>query len=642
MFRRRVRGAPKRLITFRARGATALENKRDYYEVLGVSRTASEQEIKSAYRKLALKYHPDRNPGDKEAEEKFKEIVEAYSVLSDPEKRALYDRYGHAGVSSSAAAAGYGAGFDPFATFEDLLDEFFGFTDLFGTTTRRRSRARRGADLRYDVEITLEEAARGVEKQIRLPRLEVCPICRGAGTAPGTSPVRCPTCGGSGQVRYQQGFFTISRTCAHCQGAGTIIRHPCEECRGRGRVERERTVEVRIPPGVEEGTRLRLAGLLLDAPDLLVLDEPTNHLDAAGRRLIGEVLEQWPGGVLVVSHDRDLLRRMDRLMDLSSLGIRVYGGNYDLYAERKAAERAAAVQALETTTRDADRAAREGRQALERKARRDRAGKAARISSSDPKILLDARAERAERSGGRLNLLVERQVSEANVARAEAEQAIERTRDLAISLPSSGLAGDRTVAVLEDVAWHAPDGTPVLEGLSLRITGPERLAIVGPNGAGKTTVLKMLAGQIAPTRGTVIRPVRTAWLDQDMALLQPDETVLDAWLRLNPGMSQNEAQAALARFLFRNVAAHKRVDVLSGGERLRAALACVIGLQPPQLLILDEPTNHLDLDSIRAVEAALAGYDGALVVVSHDPDFLEAIGVTRRVDLGQPQPTTSP
>lgn len=237
-----------------------MENKRDYYEVLGVSRTASEQEIKSAYRKLALKYHPDRNPGDKEAEEKFKEIVEAYSVLSDPEKRALYDRYGHAGVSSSAAAASYGAGFDPFATFEDLLDEFFGFSDLFGTTTRRRSRARRGADLRYDVEITLEEAARGVEKQIRIPRLEVCPICRGAGTAPGTSPVRCPTCGGSGQVRYQQGFFTISRTCAHCQGVGTIIRHPCEECRGRGRVERERVLEVQIPPGVEEGTRLRLAG----------------------------------------------------------------------------------------------------------------------------------------------------------------------------------------------------------------------------------------------------------------------------------------------------------------------------------------------------------------------------------------------
>jgi molecular chaperone DnaJ len=260
IFRRAGERGAKRLLEFSQREQSVLENKRDYYEVLGVSRTASEQEIKSAYRKLALKYHPDRNPGDKEAEEKFKEIVEAYSVLSDPEKRALYDRYGHAGVSSSAAAAGYGAGFDPFATFEDLLDEFFGFSDLFGTPTRRRGRARRGADLRYDLEISLEEAARGAEKQIRVPRTEVCPSCRGAGTAPGTSPSRCPTCGGSGQVRYQQGIFTISRTCAHCQGAGTIIRHPCEECRGRGRVQRERVVEIRIPPGVDEGARIRLAG----------------------------------------------------------------------------------------------------------------------------------------------------------------------------------------------------------------------------------------------------------------------------------------------------------------------------------------------------------------------------------------------
>jgi ATPase subunit of ABC transporter with duplicated ATPase domains len=391
-----------------------------------------------------------------------------------------------------------------------------------------------------------------------------------------------------------------------------------------------------------EQTRLRLAALLLDAPDLLVLDEPTNHLDAEGRALVSGVLEQWPGGVLVVSHDRDLLRRMDRIVELSSLGARVYGGDYDLYAERKAAERAAAAQALETATRDVDRAAREGQLARERKARRDRAGKVARAASSDPKILLDARAERAERCGGRLNLLVERQVSEANAVRAEAEQAVERTRELSISLPSSGLASDRTVAVLEDVAWHSPDGASVLDSLTLRITGPERLAISGPNGAGKTTLLKLLAGELTPSRGTVQRPLATAWLDQDTSILRSDETVLEAWLRLNKGASQNDAQAALARSLFRNVAAQKRVGVLSGGERLRAALACVIGLQPPQLLILDEPTNHLDLESVQAVEAALSGYDGALVVVSHDPDFLVAIGVTRTLDLGQPQPTTSP
>ncbi len=233
-------------------------NKRDYYEVLGVRRDASLEEIKKAYRRLALKYHPDRNPGNKEAEEKFKELAEAYSVLSDPEKRARYDRFGHAGISATAGA-GY-AGFDPFSTFEDLLSEFFGFGDIFGTTTRRRSRVRQGADLRYDLELTLEEAAQGVEKTITIPRLERCPTCRGAGTAPGTHVSVCTTCHGTGQMRYQQGFFTVSRTCSHCHGTGTLIKTPCPECRGQGRVEREKTLEVRIPPGVDTGARLRIQG----------------------------------------------------------------------------------------------------------------------------------------------------------------------------------------------------------------------------------------------------------------------------------------------------------------------------------------------------------------------------------------------
>lgn len=232
--------------------------KRDYYEVLGVDRTADLQTIKNAYRKLAMEYHPDRNPGNKEAEEKFKELAEAYSVLSDEEKRARYDRFGHAGLSG--AAGGGFAGFDPFTTFEDLLGEFFGFGDVFGTATRRRTRAQQGADLRYDLEITLEEAAQGVEKTLTVPRLEQCPSCRGAGTAPGTSVSTCPTCGGSGQVRYQQGFFTVARTCSQCHGAGTIIRNPCTECRGQGRVRREKILEVRIPPGVDTGSRLRITG----------------------------------------------------------------------------------------------------------------------------------------------------------------------------------------------------------------------------------------------------------------------------------------------------------------------------------------------------------------------------------------------
>ncbi|HZT60201.1 MAG TPA: molecular chaperone DnaJ [Pyrinomonadaceae bacterium] len=237
--------------------------KRDYYEVLGVSRTATETEIKSAYRKLAVRYHPDKNPGDNEAEEKFKEAAEAYSVLSDAEQRARYDRFGHAGVSSSAASgAGWGA--QGFGGIEDILGDLFGFGDVFGGGRSgggsRRSAAQRGADLRYDLEMTLEEAAAGMTAQLRIPRLETCDTCRGSGAAAGTQPETCQTCGGAGQVRYQQGFFSVSRTCGTCRGTGRVIRTPCETCRGAGRVEREKQMEVKIPAGVETGSRLRLAG----------------------------------------------------------------------------------------------------------------------------------------------------------------------------------------------------------------------------------------------------------------------------------------------------------------------------------------------------------------------------------------------
>ena len=234
-------------------------SKRDYYEVLGVARTASESEIKSAYRKLAVRYHPDKNPGDAEAEEKFKEAAEAYSVLSDAEQRARYDRFGHAGVSSGAAGAGWGAA--GFGGIEDILGDLFGFGDVFGGARGgRRSAAQRGSDLRYDLEMTLEEAAQGMTAQLRIPRLETCEQCAGSGAAPGTQPEACQTCAGAGQVRYQQGFFSVARTCGHCRGTGRVIKTPCDSCRGSGRVEREKSMEVKIPAGVETGSRLRIAG----------------------------------------------------------------------------------------------------------------------------------------------------------------------------------------------------------------------------------------------------------------------------------------------------------------------------------------------------------------------------------------------
>ncbi|MCK9984138.1 MAG: molecular chaperone DnaJ [Azoarcus sp.] len=233
-----------------------MATKRDYYDVLGVNRDAADDEIKKAYRKLAMKHHPDRNPDNKDAEDKFKEAKEAYEILSDAQKRGAYDRYGHAGVDPSAGAGPGGQGFDGFAdAFSDIFGDIFG-----GGGGRGRSNVYRGADLRYNLEISLEEAARGAEKTIRIPTVEECDTCHGSGAKPGTQPKPCPTCGGAGQVRIQQGFFSIQQTCPKCHGTGRIIPDPCRDCGGAGRVKRQKTLEVKIPAGIDEGMRLRHAG----------------------------------------------------------------------------------------------------------------------------------------------------------------------------------------------------------------------------------------------------------------------------------------------------------------------------------------------------------------------------------------------
>jgi molecular chaperone DnaJ len=236
----------------------ATGTRRDYYEVLGVGRDASLPDIKRAYRKLAVQLHPDRNPDNPEAEERFKQASEAYAVLSDPEKRARYDRFGHEGV----AANGF-TGFDPasFGDFADVLGDLFGVTfgDIFGTQ-RRRGGPRRGHDLQYTLKISLEDAARGVERVIRIPRLTRCGACNGSGAQPGTTLEPCGTCRGAGQVMFQRGFLSVSQTCPTCAGGGRIHRHPCQECGGRGRVEEENSLRVKVPPGVATGMRLRLSG----------------------------------------------------------------------------------------------------------------------------------------------------------------------------------------------------------------------------------------------------------------------------------------------------------------------------------------------------------------------------------------------
>jgi len=233
---------------------------RDYYDVLGVAKDASDADIKSAYRKLALKHHPDRNPGDTAAEEKFKEAAEAYAVLADADKRVRYDRFGHAGVTGAA-----GQGFDPsvFTGFEDILGglgDIFGFGDVFGGGGRRRGGPQRGADLRYDLEITFAQSATGAESTIQIPRHESCGTCSGSGAAPGTQPTACSQCRGSGQIRFQQGFFTMARTCGACRGTGRIVATPCKTCKGEGQIEQQKKLAVKIPAGIASGQRLRLTG----------------------------------------------------------------------------------------------------------------------------------------------------------------------------------------------------------------------------------------------------------------------------------------------------------------------------------------------------------------------------------------------
>ncbi|MCW8107949.1 molecular chaperone DnaJ [Alteromonas ponticola] len=230
-------------------------SKRDYYEVLGVEKGAGERDIKKAYKKLAMKYHPDRTQGDKSLEEKFKEIQEAYEILTDPKKRAAYDQYGHAGVDPNRGGGGYGGGAD----FGDIFGDVFG--DIFGGGRGgRQSRARQGSDLRYNLELSLEEAVRGKDVEIRVPTLVECDSCHGSGAKKGSSPTTCPTCHGNGQVQMRQGFFAVQQTCPTCSGKGKIISDPCNKCHGHGRTEKTKTLSVKIPPGVDTGDRIRLSG----------------------------------------------------------------------------------------------------------------------------------------------------------------------------------------------------------------------------------------------------------------------------------------------------------------------------------------------------------------------------------------------
>lgn len=382
-----------------------------------------------------------------------------------------------------------------------------------------------------------------------------------------------------------------------------------------------------------ERTRVGIARLLLERPALLLLDEPTNNLDADGRAAIGALVAGWNGGILVASHDRELLERMDRIVELSPTGIRIVSGGWSAFAAQRASEReraAAEAERSEAALRDARRAAQQQREAKER---RDKAGRAFAARGTEPRILLSAQAERAENSGGRIHRLGERQVREATERAAEARSRIAMVTPLAMDLPASGVPAGADLLAFRDVEALAGDRR--LGPWTFAMRGPERIAVTGPNGSGKSTLLSIAAGRAAPVAGVVRRTEHpVALLDQHVTLLDDGDSILDNFRRLHPAGSDHEAYAACARFAFRNRDALRLVSTLSGGERLRAGLACTLaGDNPPWLLILDEPTNHLDIESLELLEETLAGYDGGLMLVSHDAAFLRAIGMTARFDV---------
>jgi len=381
-------------------------------------------------------------------------------------------------------------------------------------------------------------------------------------------------------------------------------------------------------------TRAAVAALLFANHDVLLLDEPTNHLDRKGREHVMNVLRGWNGCVIVASHDRTLLEEMDVIVELTSLGAKTYGGPFSAYSAAKQAE----LENVEDNFARAQRnmAATEARaqRAAERKARTDRQGKQLWASGSQSKLLLNAMKERSEGSGGSAARLRDRQVEEAEADLNAARQAVEVLEPLNIDIPPSGLASTRQVLNVDHITFGYDVSAPIFADVSFAIKGSERLAIEGANGTGKSTLLSCIEGKLQPQVGSVAVRVPFTLIDQEMSFLDPEETVREAFARLDPSATENDHRATLARFLFRGDDADQKVGSLSGGQKMRAGLACSLGhSEPRQLLLLDEPSNHLDIEAVETLEAALRAYDGAIVVVSHDQAFLNRIKVQRRVAL---------
>jgi ATPase subunit of ABC transporter with duplicated ATPase domains len=392
---------------------------------------------------------------------------------------------------------------------------------------------------------------------------------------------------------------------------------------GLGHIDLDRTIG-EVSGG--ESVLLRLAALLLGRPDVLLLDEPTNNLDLYARRRLYSAVASWPGVMIVVSHDRELLDLVDQIADLRSGEITWYGGNFSAYEEALATEQDAAERMVRVAEADLRKQKRELVDAHVKLARRKRYGQKMNDQKREPKIVMGARKRAAQESAGKHRIMHEERLTEAKERLDEAVEAVRDDDEIRVDLPYTAVPPGRTVLTLLDL--ELAYGARVTGGLDLR--GPERIALIGRNGAGKTTLLRTIAGELEPVSGEATAHVPLRFLPQRLDVLDDELTVAENVARFAPAATNNRVRARLARFLFRGARADQKAATLSGGERFRAALAALMLAEPaPQLLMLDEPTNNLDMASVRQLTTALESYEGALIVASHDLPFLESIGVTR-------------
>ncbi|AWE53408.1 ABC-F family ATP-binding cassette domain-containing protein [Streptomyces nigra] len=405
---------------------------------------------------------------------------------------------------------------------------------------------------------------------------------------------------------------------------------------GLGHVELDRTIG-EVSGG--ESVLLRLAALLLRRPDVLLLDEPTNNLDLYARRRLYAAVESWPGVMVVVSHDRELLDLVDQIADLRSGEISWYGGNYSAYEVALATEQEAAERMVRVAEADLKKQKRELIDAQVKLARRKRYGQKMWDQKREPKIVMGARKRAAQESAGKHRIMHEEKLAEARERLGDAVDAVRDDDEIRVDLPYTAVPPGRSVLALREL--EVSYGARVPGGLDVH--GPERIALVGRNGAGKTTLLRTIAGELAPVAGEVTAHVPLRFLPQRLDVLDDTVSVVDNVARFAPGAGNNRIRAQLARFLFRGARADQLAQTLSGGERFRAALAALMLAEPaPQLLMLDEPTNNLDMASVRQLTSALESYEGALIVAGHDLPFLESIGVTRwlMIEEGELRETT--